>query len=431
MRRDYLAVLGACLALVMTGCAAGPFAEAPRSGASVSEAPIPEASAEAAVEPTVILVSLDGFRWDYMEWEEAVHLRRLAERGVRAEGLIPVFPSKTFPCHYSIVTGLYPGHHGIVSNNMYDAEIGGEFHLSDREAVEDTRWWGGEPIWVTAEKQGVKAAAMFWPGSEAEIGGHRPSYWHRFDKEFAFEDRVTQVLEWLDLPAAERPRMITLYFEHPNDVSHRFGPEAKETRAAVRAVDEQVGVLVAGLAARGLGSAVDLIVTSDHGMAEVGPERVVVLDEYVAFEEDELFEQGAYVQIFPQPGRLETIYEALAGAHPDLAIYRSEETPEHLQLRGSPRVAPIIGVPSVGWEVATRARLERFGDRMLKGDHGQDPRAPDLHGLFVAAGPSFKSGVAIERFENVEIYNLLTTLLDLEPAPNDGHVGFWAASLEP
>ena len=404
--------------LFVLGCAAGP-------GSTTSQA----VDSSGTSEPTVILISLDGFRWDYLEWEEASNLRRLAASGVRAEGLIPVFPSKTFPCHYSIATGLYPGKHGIVSNNMYDAGIGGEFHLGDRDAVEDTRWWGGEPIWVTAEKQGVKAAAMFWPGTESEIAGYRPSFWHRYDKGFAFEDRVAQVLAWLDLPASERPRMITLYFEHPNDVSHRYGPEAPETRAAVREVDGHVADLVAGLAARGLEAAVDLIVTADHGMAEVGIERVVVIDDYVEFQDGELFEQGAYVQIFPNPGRLETIYEALAGAHPDLAIYRRDETPEHLHLRGSPRVAPLIGIPSNGWEVATRARFERFQRRMLKGDHGQDPRHPDMHALFFATGPSFKSGVRIGRFESVEIYNLMTELLGLEPAPNDGDPEFWAAAI--
>jgi predicted AlkP superfamily pyrophosphatase or phosphodiesterase len=387
------------------------------------------APTEDAVDPTLILISLDGFRWDYLDWDEAANLRRLAVDGVRAEGLIPVFPSKTFPCHYSIVTGLYPGHHGIVSNNMYDAEIGGEFHLGDRDAVEDARWWGGEPIWVTAEKQGLISAAMFWPGAEAEIAGHRPSHWHRYDKEFTFEARVDQVLEWLDLPRRERPRMITLYFEHPNDVSHRYGPEAPETRDAVREVDARVNDLVSGLAERGLTGEVDLIITSDHGMAEVAIDRMVVIDDYVEFEEGELFEQGAYVQIFPNPGREELLYTALAGAHPDLAIYRRSEIPERFHLRDSPRTAPIIGVPSVGWEVATRGRYERYKVRMLKGDHGQDPADPLLHGIFVANGPSFESGLVIDRFENVEIYNLMATLLGLEPAPNDGDPGALAGVL--
>jgi len=419
MRSGSLVTLAVAVLLLATGCATSPQPATPQA----------EPGGRRAAESTLILVSLDGFRWDYLDWEEASNLRQLAEAGVRAKGLIPAFPSKTFPCHYSIVTGLYPGHHGIVSNNMYDAQIGGEFHLSDRDAVEDTRWWGGEPIWVTAETQGVTAAAMFWPGTEAEIAGVRPTYWHHYDKAFAFGDRVEQVLEWLDLPAAERPRLITLYFEYPNDVSHGFGPEAPETRAAVRDVDGRIGDLLAGLAERGSAADVDLIVTSDHGMADVSTERVVVMDDYVDFEDGEVFEQGAYVQIFPHPGREETIYEALAGAHPDLAIYRREETPERFHLRESTRVAPIIGVPSVGWEALTSDRADRHGGRMLKGDHGQDPAARSLHGLFVAAGPSFRSGLVLERFENVQIYNLLAAVLGLEPAPNDGDPRFWDSVL--
>jgi predicted AlkP superfamily pyrophosphatase or phosphodiesterase len=408
------------IAFGLAGCALRPERAAVVPGGAVEPA---------AGEPTLIVISLDGFRWDYLEWEEASNLSQLAAVGVRAEGLIPTFPSKTFPSHYSIVTGLHPGHHGIVSNNMRDAALG-EFHLGDRAAVEDTRWWGGEPIWVTAEKQGVKAAAMFWPGSEAEIAGVRPSYWQRYDETFTFEARVEQVLSWLDLPPAERPHMITLYFEYPNDVSHQYGPQAPETHAAVREVDERVGDLLAGLAARGLASQVDLIVVSDHGMAAVGPERVVVIDDYVEFEEGELFEQGAYVQIFPGPGRLETLHAALAGAHPELAIYRREEIPERFHLRGSPRVAPLIGIPSVGWEVVTRELRERYQGRMLKGDHGQDPQHPDLHGIFIAAGPSFKSGVVIERFQNVEIYNLMARVLGLTPAANDGSAEFPVSILE-
>jgi predicted AlkP superfamily pyrophosphatase or phosphodiesterase len=404
----FLSVLAVGLGLLLVSCSA------------LDRGRLPPRPVAGSYEPTLILISLDGFRWDYLDLMETPNLNKLAASGVRAEGLIPVFPSKTFPCHYSIVTGLYPGHHGIVSNNMYDRRLDAEFHLSDREAVEDPRWWGGEPIWVTAERQGMTAAAMFWPGTEAEIAGERPTYWHRFDKGFSYEARVAQVLEWLDLPAEKRPRLITLYFEDPNDTSHEFGAEAPETRAAVRRVDERVGDLLAGLEDRGLVDRVDLVVVSDHGMAEVGPERVVILDDYIELQEGEVFEEGAVLQIFPREGRTDKVYEALHDAHPSLAIYRREEIPERYHMQHSSRTPPILGVPDVGWEVVTRGRRERWGSGMLKGDHGQDPAAEDLHGLFIAAGPSFRIGLTVGRFENVEIYNLLTTVLGLDPAPNDG-----------
>ncbi len=272
------------------------------------------------LEPTLILVSLDGFRWDYMDLVETPNLHRLAAAGVRAEGLIPVFPSRTFPSHYSIATGLYPGHHGMINHDMYDKDLDVEFHRRNPDSMEDPRWWGGEPIWVTAEKQGLAAATMFWPGSETEIRGVRPSDWRRYDKSVRFEDRVAQVLAWLDRPAAERPRMITLYMEEPNDTAHDAGPEAAETFAAVREVDARIGDLLAGLEDRGIFDQVDLVVVSDHGMAEVGPERVVVLDDHVDLAPGEVFTQGALLQIFPDGGREGASYDGLKGAQPQLQV---------------------------------------------------------------------------------------------------------------
>jgi predicted AlkP superfamily pyrophosphatase or phosphodiesterase/predicted Na+-dependent transporter len=383
----------------------------------------PVAGAADPAEPILILVSLDGFRWDYLDLVETPSLRRLSAGGVRAEGLIPVFPSKTFPSHYSIVTGLYPGNHGIISNNMIDSRMRGEFHLSDREAVEDPRWWGGEPIWVTAEKQGVTAATLFWPGSETAVAGIRPTYWKRFDRSLTFDRRVEEALRWMDLPSAERPRMITLYFEYPNDVSHDYGPESPEAFAAVREVDARVGDLVAGIEARGLSSVVNVVIVSDHGMAEVGPERTIFLDDHVDLEPGEVFEQGALLQVYPRPGRKKKLYEALSQVSENLTIYRRKDIPKRYHLQNNSRTPPILGVPDVGWEVATREVYAAEERALLKGDHGQDPSDPRMHGIFIAHGPAFRSGLVIDRFECVEIYNVLAAVLDLEPAPNDGTAG--------
>ncbi len=390
-------------------------------GCAAHRTPQPTAPLEAPSggDQTLILISLDGFRWDYLDLVETPHLNALADAGVRAEGLIPVFPSKTFPCHYSIATGLYPANHGIVSNDMFDPELEAEFHLRDRDTVTDTRWWWGEPIWVSAEKQGVRAAAMFWPGTEGEIAGERPTFWKPYDGDFPYEKRVETVLGWLDLPSAERPRMITLYFQDPNDTSHDHGPEAPETFAAVREVDSRVGDLVAGVRERGLDDQVNYIVVSDHGMAEVDRERIIILDDLVELEVDEVFQEGAMLQILPREGRQEEIFTALDGAHPHLAVYRPGEAPERFHLGAGSRVPPILGVPDVGWEVMTRQGWEGWGKR-LKGDHGQDPADPRMHGLFVASGPAFRAELEIGRFESVEIYNLMAAVLGLEPAPNDG-----------
>ena len=378
---------------------------------------------EGSREPVLILVSLDGFRWDYLDLVETPNLRRLAAGGVRAEGLIPVFPSKTFPSHYSLVTGLYPGHHGIISNNMIDAGMGSEFHLYDRGAVEDPRWWGGEPIWATAEKQGVTAATLFWPGSETKVAGVRPSYWRRFDKSLAFEERVETVLAWLDLPLTESPRLITLYFEYPNDVSHDYGPEAPESFAAVREVDARIGDLMAGLEERGLTDVVNLVVVSDHGMAEISLQRTIFLDDHVDLKPGEVFEQGALLQVYPNRGRRKKLYKALTQVSDHLTIYRRKEIPERYHLRHASRTPPILGVPDVGWVVATGEVHDSEERARLKGDHGQDPRDPRMHGIFIAHGPAFRSGLVIDRLESVAISNLLAALLNLVPAPNDGTPG--------
>lgn len=387
--------------------------------------------AEETTDSILILISLDGFRWDYLDLVETPHLRRLAVSGVRAEGLIPVFPSKTFPNHYSIVTGLYPGHHGIISNNMIDSELDAEFHLHDRDAVEDPAWWGGEPIWVTAEQQDLIAAALFWPGSETAVAGVRPTHWQRFDRELAFEARVEQVFGWLQLSSDKRPRMISLYFEYPNDVSHTYGPESAEAFAAVREVDARIGDLVAGIEQRGLSGVVNLVVVSDHGMAEVNQQRTIFIDDHVDLEPGEVFEQGALLQVYPQAGRETQLYEALSQLSEHLAIYRRSEIPERYSLRENPRTPPILGVPDVGWKVATREVYAADDHASMKGDHGQDPSDRRMHGIFIANGPAFRSGLVIDRLESVEVYNLLAAVLNLVPAPNDGTPGALDRLLEP
>src|SRR5688572_15430716 len=213
----------------------------------------------------VILISFDGFRWDYETKAPAPNLRSLAARGVRAESLIPSFPTKTFPNHYTIVTGLYPGHHGIVANNIHDPSTGRTLTLANRKEVGDPMWWGGEPIWVTAQRQGLTSGAVFWPGSEAPIGGMYPRCWKLFDDSYPPDDRVDEILGWLELPPVERPRFITLYFSDVDSAGHSFGPDSIEVQEAVRRVDGYLGRLLKGLDARGLTNAVNVVVVSDHG----------------------------------------------------------------------------------------------------------------------------------------------------------------------
>lgn len=279
----------ACLVVfaLIAGCAA-PDALKPAGTARVAPAPL-------------ILISIDGFRADYLARGVSPTLSALAAEGVRAEGMQPSFPSLTFPNHYTIVTGDYPDHHGIVDNAMFDPVLG-KFTLGKREAVGDGRWWDqAEPIWVSADRQGVRTATMFWPGSEASIHGYRPDYWVPYEGDTTYDSRVDQVLHWLDLPPSQRPGFLTLYFEAVDTAGHYEGPDAAETNAAIGEVDAALARLVDGLRQRGLLDRVNLIVLSDHGMAATPPDQRIFLDELI---------DPGYAQACP-PGRSLASFQCL------------------------------------------------------------------------------------------------------------------------
>jgi predicted AlkP superfamily pyrophosphatase or phosphodiesterase len=373
--------------------------------------------------PTVILISFDGWRADYAQRYAAPNLRRLIERGTSAD-LVPSFPSKTFPNHYTLVTGLRPGHHGIVANSVKDTATGRLFTMWDRKEVRDPMWWGGAPLWVGLEKAGQKTAAMFWPGTETAIGGLYPSHWEAYDDKLPGEARVDRVLGWLDLPAAERPTFLMLYFSDVDSAGHRHGPHSRAVRRAVRRVDDHLGRLLKGLKKRGLEDRVNLVIVSDHGMAETSLDRIVVLDDILSLDGLEVVDINPTLGLFAPPERVDEVYETLARAHPRLKVYRRAQTPEHWHYRDHPRVPPIVGVVDEGWQVVTRAMRDaarrRAGDGPT-GAHGYDPaEAPSMRGLFVAAGPAFRQGVRLSALDNVNVYPALAQILGLPPAQNDG-----------
>jgi predicted AlkP superfamily pyrophosphatase or phosphodiesterase len=372
------------------------------------------------VEPTVILISLDAFRWDYAERAATPALDSIAASGIRAKGLIPVFPSKTFPNHYSMATGLYPENHGIISNVIYDPEFDAVFTLRNREEVGNSRWWGGEPIWVTAAKQGIKSATLFWPGSEAAVQGIRPTHWRQMDASMSYESRVDQILEWLDLPEKQRPRFLTLYIEEINKIGHLYGPNSPEVIQAVEQVDRIVGRLLSGLKERNLNRSVNLVVVSDHGMAEMDESRVVFLDDFINLDHCRVLQAGAILQLIPKPGQEDQIFTKLEHASPHMKIYRRADLPERLNLKNNSRVTPLVGIPDDGWTIATRSVEGSMQPQFRRGDHGQDPKLLSMHGIFYASGPALKKGILVDRFENVHIYNLLASLLEIRAAPNDG-----------
>jgi predicted AlkP superfamily pyrophosphatase or phosphodiesterase len=367
--------------------------------------------------PILVLVSFDGWRWDYVDRYPTPNLRALAKQGARAERLIPSFPVLTFPNHYTIVTGLYPEHHGIVSNNMRDPTMPERFAMA-ADTARDAAWWKGEPIWVTAIRQGRRAATMFWPGSEAPIDGVRPTFWKPYDKKVTSTARVDQVLAWLALPEAERPAFVSVYFDEVDSASHDVGIGSPEFLAATEHLDGALGRLVDGIGRLSLQNRTTIVVVSDHGMAPLSRDRVVYLDDYVALDSIEIFESVGLLQIAPKDGNVDALYARLHDRHPALAVYKRDQIPPRLHYAGSDRIAPIIGIPKAGWAITTHVRL---ADRPLQGaTHGFDPRDRSMGAMFVAAGPDIARGIVVPPFENVDIYNFLCRVLRLTPAKNDG-----------
>ncbi|MGE0132515.1 MAG: ectonucleotide pyrophosphatase/phosphodiesterase [Blastocatellales bacterium] len=379
------------------------------------------------LKPTVILISIDGFRADYLGKHPAPTLRLLADEGVRAKWMTPAFPSLTFPNHYTIATGLYPDNHGITGNNIYDPEFKTLFTMSKREEVQNGRWWLGEPIWVTAEKQGQRAAAFFFPGTEAEIAGKRPSRWKVYDGKIPNFERVDTALSWLDLPKDERPTMIVLYFDDVDHGGHDAGPDSEDVKKAIARVDESLGRLVAGLKAREIFNRVNLILVSDHGMARVDPSRAVLLDDYFDISQAEtVVWNSAMAHIFPKPGMEQAIYSTLKSRAPaHLAVYRKQELPERFHYGKSRRVGDIVAIADEGWAMTSRERYrppQKTADGAVsyRGMHGFDNHLESMRALFVAHGPAFKKKIVVEPFENVDVYNIMTKILRLKPASNDG-----------
>ena len=379
------------------------------------------------LKPTVILISIDGFHPDYLDRYPAPTLSMLAKHGVRARWMIPVFPSLTFPNHYTIATGLYPDKHGIVGNNIYDPDFKQTFSLSKREETQNGRWWLGEPIWVTAEKQGQKAAAYFFPGTEAEIGGKRPSQWKQYDNKIPNSERIETLLSWLDLPGPERPTMILTYFAEVDSAGHESGPVSEGVRQAVAEVDKMLNKLVDGLKSRGLFEQVNIIIVSDHGMTVFDPRHVILLDDYFDLKQAEAVAwNGGTVNIFPRPGMEQSIYSALKSKAPrPVKVYLKQDLPARFHHSRSKRIGDIVAMVDEGWTLVSRERYREpartaDGSVIFGGAHGFDNHLKSMRAIFVAHGPAFKQSLVVEPFESVDVYNVMAEILGLKPASNDG-----------
>ncbi len=404
-----------CYPLIFAACAAIP---APPS--SVPDAPSPALPVQAG--SPLILISIDGFRNDYLERGLTPVLQTLADDGVRADFMRPSFPSITFPNHYTLVTGLRPDRHGVVANFMTDPQRpGARFSMFDRESVSDAFWWnGGKPLWSSVREHGGRAATMFWVGSEAPVHGAHPEFWRPFDIKIGSSQRVAQVLQWLALPPAQRPHFLTLYFDAVDTAGHRHGPDSPELEAALAQVDTALGELVAGIRALGLQGQVNLVIVSDHGMAATSPERELYLDDVVDSDGFDLLWTGAYASFDAATDASRAQARKLLGEHEHFTCMTRDAIPARFAFGHHRRVPEYFCLAEHGWQVTTREAARRKGHR-LYGEHGYDHEHPDMRSPFIAHGPAFRRGVTIAPIDNVDVYPLLARLLGIAPEQNDGN----------
>jgi predicted AlkP superfamily pyrophosphatase or phosphodiesterase len=372
--------------------------------------------------PYVILVSFDGFRHDYVERYNLPAFKSFIKKGSSAEGLIPSFPSKTFPNHYSLVTGLYPGHHGLVDNTFYDPAREELYAMRIRERVRDGYYYGGTPLWQLAREQGLKSGSVMWVGSESSTT--HPDYFFPYEESMPDTVRINHVISWLNLPPSERPHFITLYFSSPDHESHTYGPVSEETRAAVLRSDKIVETLMKKL--QSINLPVNVILVSDHGMLELHekPETFIYLDQLFTTNDPniQVANGGTQAHIYlKEKNQLEEIYNTLKSKEKDFTVYKASQFPAHWHYNHI-RSGDLLIVAKPGFYIRDKPQKESATSPSGKfGVHGYDPKeVNEMKGIFYAQGPNVRKGKTIPPFENVHLYPFLAKILKLTTPPIDG-----------
>ncbi|WP_425637568.1 ectonucleotide pyrophosphatase/phosphodiesterase [Algoriphagus yeomjeoni] len=375
-------------------------------------------------EPIVILISLDGFRYDYVSRFKPENISRFIAAGVAAESMMPSFPSKTFPNHYTIATGLKPEHHGLVDNSFYDPKKDLTYGIGKKELVQDGTWYGGTPLWVLAEQNNMIAASYFFVGSEADVQGVRPSYYYDYNGNVSNLTRVTEVFKWLELPEEKRPRLITMYFSDMDDVGHRYGPSNdKKLSEALTKLDHELGSLFEGLKSYDLD--INVILVSDHGMMDVTPDHFIDLTALTKGIPARIVNSGALAHVYLKDQQdKERIIKQLQQSGLPIHVTDVDEKENYQDLMYKDRIGDILIIPDRYYYLAWETTLTRMRDNMDRldtdtfGEHGYSPAYKDMHSIFYANGPAFKSGLEIETFQNVHVYPLICKILGL-PIPEN------------
>lgn len=363
----------------------------------------------AVAAPPVLVIAVDGFRYDFAEREKAAHILALQREGASVEGLMPSFPSTTFPNFQSMATGLHPARHGLVAMVFYDRAMGRGFHYA-RNASEG-QWYGGQPIWLLAEEQGVRAATFFWPGTDAEIGGRRPSYFRKYDGRVSHQERIAQVLEWFQMKDGERPGLVIVYFSDVDSAGHRYGPDAPETKAAIAKVDASVGALAARV--RALRPETNIVLVSDHG--QIAVEQTLDLTPRANFSGCRAANEAPMTMLYC--GDAERVRAELLKNAPEVNVWRRAEVPEHLHYRDNPRIGDLVVAPkrpSIVF-VTPPGDAEAQPVPALKGMHGYDPETyKEMRGVLMGVGPAFRRGWVVPAVRTVDVFALLCGLLEMK-----------------
>jgi alkaline phosphatase D len=361
----------------------------------------------------VLLISFDGFRADYIDWYDTPNFDQIKLNGVKAKSLKPVFPTKTFPNHYSIATGMYVENHGLIGNQFFDKKLNEFYQTKDREKVEDKRFYGGEPIWSTAEKQGLKTASYFWVGSEAQAGGHYPSIWKKYDQKQSFDARIDSVIKWFEKPIKNRPRLVLLYFHEPDNTGQKYGPRSKENKLMVESVDRTIGNILNKLKTLTIYKKLNVILVSDHGMTEIDKTKKIVLSKYIDTKKIKMEGSGAYTLLYSdENNEIEKSYLKLKQLS-NIDVYKKENIPDKWRFKRHHRIKDILIVAKEGWTIL-KDNLEGSYYFYSKAAHGYDNDLQSMQAIFFAQGPAFKKDYTISSINNIDIYPLIAHILNIK-----------------
>jgi len=368
--------------------------------------------------PYLILVSFDGFRWDYSERGITPNLDKVKKEGVHALSLRPSFPSKTFPNHYSIVTGMYPENHGIIFNNFINIFTKEKFSLSDTSAVRNGEWYLGEAFWETAERNGINSGCYFWPGSELSLDYRRADLYEQYDHNRPYKERIDGVLEWLKMPEKERPHFITLYFHDTDSYGHSYGPSSTEINQSIQRLDSLAGYLFYGLESIGMVDSTNVIFVSDHGMTEISEEKTINVEKMLSAYKIEIGGIKPVMMIEPAKEDFQDVFNILKENENHYKVYLKNKLPSHYHFSQHTFIYSIILVADLGWSLVNEEWLNSMKNDYSKGNHGYDNNHTDMHGIFIAQGPNFKNNYHTGTLWNIDIYPLLCKIFDIEPRTN-------------